>query len=93
MQILFSCILDAESRTIKSQLLALMKSPPNWFDEIHDPKIALKMRLVAPVSRRLFFSLGASRFVDAPSPRTISIDEKKYPLVTQGSGRWKKYRL
>ena len=43
----------------------------------------MEMRLVAPVTRGYFFSLGASRLVDAASPRTISIDKKKISSGTQ----------
>ena len=44
----------------------------------------MEMRLVAPVTRG-FFSLSASRLVDAASPRTISIDKKKISSGTQGN--------
>ena len=46
------------------------------------------MRLVAPVTRG-FFSLGASRLVDAASPRTISIDKKKISFGTKVIFRFK----
>ena len=36
--------------------------------------------------QRLFFSPGASRLIDAASPRTTSIDKKKISSGTQGSG-------
>ena len=42
----------------------------------------MEMRLRAPVTRGYFFLLGASRLVNAASPR--SIDQKKISSGTQG---------
>ena len=43
----------------------------------------MEMRLRTPVTRGYFFLLGASRLVNAASPR--SIDQKKISSGTQGS--------
>ena len=45
----------------------------------------MEMRLRTPVTRGYFFLLGASRLVNAASPRTISIDKKNISSGTQGT--------
>ena len=54
-----------------------------WPSSISELISRMEMRLRAPVTRGYFFLLGASRLVNAASPR--SIDQKKISSGTQGS--------